>query len=156
MPVGDADSPRVKLPPPLVYAVPLIAGIALGRWMPQADLPLGPSRVAGVILVVLGLIFGGWARLIFLQRKTSVLPTKPASELVADGPFRISRHPMYVGFTVVYVGVALIFRSILPLLLLPLVLLVVQKTAIDREEAYLDRRFGRAYRDYTQRVRQWI
>jgi protein-S-isoprenylcysteine O-methyltransferase Ste14 len=156
VPLERADSPQVKLPPPLVYALPLIAGIVLSRWVPLVNLPEGPWRMAGAILALLGLLFGGWARLIFLQRKTTVLPTRPASTLVADGPFRISRHPMYVGFTAIYIGLAIMFRSIWPLLFLPLVLVVVQKTAIDREEAYLERRFGREYRDYKQRVRQWL
>lgn len=107
-------------------------------------------------MALLGLAFGLWARFLFLVRKTSVVPTRPASALVVDGPFRVSRHPMYVGFTAVYVGVSLLLHALWPLLFLPIVLVVVHKTAIEREEAYLERRFGREYRQYKQRVRSWV
>jgi protein-S-isoprenylcysteine O-methyltransferase Ste14 len=150
------DSPHVKLPPPLVYAVPLIGGILLSRWWPLTDWSDRTTQWAGAVLILLGLAFGLWARMIFLVRKTSVVPTRPASVLVADGPFRLSRHPMYVGFAAVYVGVALVFHSLWSLLFLPMVLIVVHKAAIEREEAYLERRFGGEYLEYKERVRGWF
>jgi len=157
MPEPRPDSAGVKLPPPMTFAAPLVLGLVAGRWWcPLPAPPAWGSRVVGGILFVAGLAFGGWARLLFVRRKTTVLPFRPSSVLVADGPFRFSRNPIYVAFTAIYVGISLLFRSLWPLILLPLVLIVLQKTAIDREEAYLERRFGDEYREYRKRVRRWL
>jgi protein-S-isoprenylcysteine O-methyltransferase Ste14 len=152
----SVDSPGVKLPPPIVYAVPLAAGIVITRWFPLLSLPSVPARIAGGILVIVGLGLAMWACMIFLRRGTSVLPIRPASVLVDTGPFRVSRNPIYVGFTAAYIGASLPFQSLWSLLLLPLVLVVMQKAVIDREEAYLERRFGAEYLSYKSRVRRWL
>ncbi len=153
---NSVDSPGVRWPPPLIFAVPLILGLVIGRCFPFASLPALPARGAGTVLVAAGLGFAGWARLIFLRRGTTVLPFRPVSVFVVSGPFRVSRNPIYVGMTAIYVGVALLCRPVWPLLCLPFVIVAVQKTAIDREEAYLERRFGAEFLDYKARVRCWL
>lgn len=150
------DSPGVKVPPPAVFAGALLLGLIVGRWLPQVTLPRMESRLVGAVLVVAGFAFGGSARIIFLRRGTSVLPTRPSTAFVVSGPFRVSRNPMYVGFTAAYVGISLLCLSVWPLLLLPLVVLTIRKTAIDREESYLERRFGAEYANYKASVRRWI
>ena len=149
----QADSPNVKLPPPLMYAGAFAVGMLMERVLP---LRRREARVAGAALVAGGLAFGGWARLLFLRRGTTVLPFRPASALVAEGPFRISRNPIYVGFISIYIGGSLLRRSVWPLLLLPGVVFAIQKSVIDREEAYLERRFGEKYLSYKSRVRRWL
>ncbi|MFI5210728.1 MAG: methyltransferase family protein, partial [Gemmatimonadales bacterium] len=69
---------------------------------------------------------------------------------------RFSRNPMYVGMTLLYLGIALWANSLWPLLLLPAVLVVMRRGVIAREEAYLERRFGDEYRSYRARVRRWL
>jgi protein-S-isoprenylcysteine O-methyltransferase Ste14 len=156
MPDQRSDSAAVKLPPPLTFAVPLIVGLLIGRWCPLVILSAFPARVTGIILLAAGLAFGGRASILFLRRGTSVLPFRPTTVFVAQGPFRFSRNPMYVGMALIYIGVSLLFRAVWPLLFLPLVVLVVQKTAIEREEAYLERRFGQQYLEYKAKVRRWL
>ncbi len=63
---------------------------------------------------------------------------------------------MYLGFTLIYVGVAFLVRSVWPFILLPIVLFVMRRGVIDREERYLTRRFGDPYREYMSRVRRWL
>ena len=155
MPEPRPDSAGVKLPPPITFAVPLIAGLLAGRWCPL-PLPASGSRIAGATFLIAGLAFGGWARMLFMRRGTTVLPFRPSSTLVAEGPLRFSRNPMYVAMTAIYIGISLLFRSVWPLLLLPAVIFVLHKTAIEREEAYLERRFGAEYRAYKSKVRRWI
>lgn len=148
------DSAGVRLPPPLTFGGTLIATLILGHWCPL-KLPTW-SGVAGGILLAAGLGFAGWARLILLRRGTTVLPFRPSTALVTEGPFRFSRNPIYVGFTAIYTGISLLFRSAWPLIFLPLVIFVVHKTAIEREETYLERRFVEEYREYKKSVRRWI
>jgi protein-S-isoprenylcysteine O-methyltransferase Ste14 len=76
-------------------------------------------------------------------------------QLVDNGPYAYSRNPMYVAWTVGYVGIALVAGTAWPLLLLPAVLVVTQ-VAVLREERSLERRFGAAYRSYKTSVRRYL
>ncbi len=155
VPKPRADAAGMTIPPPLLYAVPLIAGLLIGRWFPLISLPAWPLQIAGIVVVAAGFGFGAWARLLFLLRGTSVVPIRPSTLIVANGPFRISRNPIYVSFTVIYIGIALLCRSVWPLIFLPLVLFAIA-SQIRREEAYLERRFGAEYLSYKNRVRRWL
>jgi protein-S-isoprenylcysteine O-methyltransferase Ste14 len=81
---------------------------------------------------------------------------RPASGLVMDGPFRYSRNPAYVSFTMIYAGVASLKNSLWAILLLPVVLHIIRHHAIEREERYLERRFGEEYLRYKSQVRRWL
>lgn len=155
MPEPRPDSAAVKLPPPITFAAPLIVGLLIGKWCPLR-LPGALWWIPGWILVAAGLGVAIWARQIFSRRGTSVLPFRPTLVIVVEGPFRVSRNPIYLGFALAYIGGSLLFRSVWPLLFLPIVLLVVHKTAIVREETYLERRFGAQYLEYKNKVRRWL
>jgi len=75
---------------------------------------------------------------------------------VVTGPYRVTRNPMYVSLAAVYVGVTCLFNTVWPLVLLPLVIVAVQRLVIAKEERYLEAKFGQAYRDYQARVSRWI
>lgn len=158
MPDSLADRPqaaRVLVPPPLAYAVPLVAGLLLHRWRPIGPLPAAPSSVAGIVFLVLGLV-GLPAVVAFRRAGTSPIPWKPTTALVMTGPFRFTRNPMYVGFTCLYAGISLLAHAVWPLVFLPLVLAVMHYGVILREERYLEGVFGEPYRDYCRQVRRWI
>jgi protein-S-isoprenylcysteine O-methyltransferase Ste14 len=55
-----------------------------------------------------------------------------------------------------YVGITLLVNTVWPLLLLPFVLAVVQRGVIEREERYLEQKFGDKYMSYKSRVRRWL
>jgi protein-S-isoprenylcysteine O-methyltransferase Ste14 len=56
----------------------------------------------------------------------------------------------------VYVGIGLVVRSPWILILLLPLALTIRYGVVAREEAYLERRFGDAYRGYKTRVRRWL
>jgi protein-S-isoprenylcysteine O-methyltransferase Ste14 len=85
-----------------------------------------------------------------------VVPWEEASRLVTEGPFRLSRNPIYLGDALAYVGVSVLIGSWWPLLVLPAVLLAMLRLVITREEEYLATRFGAAYAAYRSRVRRWV
>jgi protein-S-isoprenylcysteine O-methyltransferase Ste14 len=87
---------------------------------------------------------------------TPVDPLKPTTALVTEGPFRYSRNPIYLALTLLYLGVALLINALWILLLVVPVLVVICYGVIAREEAYLARKFGDAYRQYTAQVRRWL
>lgn len=81
---------------------------------------------------------------------------EPATKLVTDGPFRFSRNPGYLSFTMIYAGIACLRNSLWAVLLLSGVLVFVQRRVIGSEEAYLERIFGEEHRRYKGRVRRWL
>lgn len=156
--MSDRDHPGVIAPPPLIYLGFLLAGWGLGR---LAGLPsIGGDAVARMViaglLIGFGLALELWAIGAFRRRRTAVQPWKPSTALVAEGPYRFSRNPIYLGFAVTYLGLALALASWLALALLVPCLLVVDRGVIAREERYLSAKFGASYDAYCGRVRRWI
>ena len=152
---SSAATAAVLVPPPLLYAVPLAAGLLIQHWW---HLPVVPGWAAvplGVACVFLGVV-GLPAVLAFHRARTSPNPFRPSSALVTTGPYRFSRNPMYVGLTLLYAGVAIWVNTVWPLLFLPVILIVLHYGVVVREEAYLARTFGDEYRHYARRVRRWL
>lgn len=142
-------------PPPLIYLVPLVLGLLLHR---RYRLEV-PGRTVTTVLglgCILATAIVLPALLAFRRAATRPEPWRPTTALVTQGPYRLSRNPMYLGFTLLYLGIALLAGSLWPLLFLPLVLLAMHFGVIVREEAYLERRFGDAYREYRRRVNRWL
>lgn len=142
-------------PPPLLYLLGLLLGLILQRWRPVPLLPGTWAALLGPVVFCLGLVALP-ALLAFRRARTRPEPWRPTTALVTTGPYRFTRNPMYLGFTAMYLGIAIWRNALWPLLLLPLILVVMQVGVIHREEAYLERLFGAEYRAYRQRVRRWI
>ena len=105
-----------------------------------AAAPLRAYLGWGAVALGLFLMFTGIAT--FLHARTAVYPNRPASRLVVTGPYRFTRNPMYLGFTLAYLGGTLLLNSVWPLPLLPLVLFALTRSVIRREERYLAAEFG--------------
>lgn len=152
-------SPGVWFPPPLLFVLGFLLGMALNHFWP---VPLiAASRPAfflwlswGLIATGLGIVASGL--LTFSFKRTGIYPNQPASTLVQSGPYRFTRNPMYLGLSLTYLGISSLANLLWALLLLPVVLIVLQITVIQREERYLTRAFGNAYETYCQRVRRWL
>lgn len=141
--------------PPLIYVLGLLLGAVLDRGWPLPLLPATVSTPLAVLCGLAGLLVIPAIRA-FRRAGTRPEPWKPTTALVTDGPFRFSRNPMYLGFSLIYLAVALSIGSGWTLALFPVVLLVMHHGVIQREERYLERRYGEAYRDYRRRVRRWL
>ena len=153
---NSADHAGVPVPPPLIYIVLFGLGGALQWLMPFSFLPIGPARIAALILVGCGLILAAWSAGLFRRAHTNLVPVKPTTALVKSGPYRLTRNPIYLGFLCIYIAAALWFSVIWALILVPPVVLAVQRLAISKEERYLEQKFGDAYRQYCAQVRRWI
>ncbi len=150
------DSAGVIAPPPLIYAGGLVAGLTLQRIFPVHLVPRPVARAAGLLLIGLSLVIAVPAFLAMRRAGTDVRPDKPTTALVTEGPFGHSRNPLYLSTALLYTGIAAFANAPWPKLLLPAVLLVIQRGVIEREERYLERKFGDEYRRYKARVRRWI
>jgi len=155
----DKDSAGVKFPPPLAFLGTLLAGLILNRLLGNPRVPLlahGLQNLLGWLAIVLGAGTMLSAASLFRRIGTEAKPWKPSTALVTDGVFRWTRNPMYLGMAGIYAGVALVADSLMALLLLIPLVFVIQHEVIAREEAYLEGRFGEAYRAYRARVRRWV
>ncbi len=150
------DHSGVFIPPPLLYVFPFLAGLLLQWAHPVTLLPRGIAAPLGVVLAALGLAFGAAAMISFRRARTSPIPVKPTTAIVAAGPYRLTRNPMYVGLALLYLGLTLWVDSPWPLLFLPIALFTIHRFVIAREERYLEAKFGEEYRGYKARVRRWL
>ena len=155
---ANARAVRVLAPPPLIYLAYLAVGVALHYlWFQLPIFPLGwMEHAVGWPLFGLGFLLLLWASRIFSRSGEDVRIEKPTNALVTSGPFRFSRNPIYVGLSLAYISLSLIFNSYWPISLLPLALITMHYGVIQREEAYLEGLFGQDYRDYKARVRRWL
>jgi protein-S-isoprenylcysteine O-methyltransferase Ste14 len=154
-----ADSPKtpgIHFPPPFLYVALFLLGLLLDHLVPIPPLPRAPSRTLSALLIVPGLSLTLWSLWLFLRARTSPLPMRPATALVRSGPYRWTRNPMYLGLLLLYLGVGLLFDATWSLVLAPVVVFLVGRLVICREEKYLEARFGEEYRRYMGEVRRWI
>jgi protein-S-isoprenylcysteine O-methyltransferase Ste14 len=93
---------------------------------------------------------------LFAAAGTNVPPTLPTTALVVDGIYRRTRNPLYLGLTLVYLGLGVAAGSLWAIGLVVPLLWVINVGVVKREERYLERTFGDAYRAYKARVRRWI
>ena len=153
---GNADNPGVVAPPPFIYAGTLAAGLLANRRFRLTFLPRRLARTLGPLLIVGGFVVGLLGFREMRRAETNVDPYKPATTVVTEGPYRYTRNPMYVGFTLMYLGISAFANALLAVLLLPGVFAVIRRGVIEREERYLERKFGEEYLQYKERVRRWI
>jgi protein-S-isoprenylcysteine O-methyltransferase Ste14 len=152
----DQDKPGIRVPPPPIYLLALLLGLLLDRRVHVPFLPRGVARVLGWSLVGGGTMLTAWFVRTMRSADTTIRIDKPVSSLVQDGPFRYSRNPGYLSLTMLYAGIAVRRNALWAILLLPLVLYVIQREVIEREERYLERTFGEEYLAYKRRVRRWV
>ncbi len=145
--------------PPFLYLACLLLGFALDRvlplplLLPEAALVRWPVG-GGLILIGVAIVAAGVRN--FSRAATPVPSNQPVRALVTTGIHRWSRNPIYVGMCLLYAGIGMAARSPWVLMLaLPLVV-ILRYGVVAREETYLERRFGDAYRNYKARVRRWL
>ena len=148
----------MRLFPPLIYAALFAVGYTADRIAPMRLFvdPPAAVRLVGWALVALAALLAASAAFLFLRAGTTPDPRRPTTALVVHGPYRFTRNPMYLALALLYLGVALLLNAAWPLVLLPVAIMLVERWVIAREEAYLERRFGDAYRAYQARVRRWL
>lgn len=155
----DTGTVDVVARPPFLFLGCLILGLVLDRVLPLPfSLPetTGLRWAVGGVLIVGGLaIFAAGVRN-FARAETPVPSTRPVRTLVTSGIHGWSRNPIYVGMFLAYAGIGIAVPSPWILILLVPLAITMRYGVVAREEAYLERRFGDAFRDYKARVRRWL
>jgi protein-S-isoprenylcysteine O-methyltransferase Ste14 len=152
----EPDKPGIRVPPPPIYLLALLLGLLLDRSRHVPFLPRGVARLFGWPLVGGAMTLAAWFARTMRRADTTMHINKPVSSVVQDGPFRFSRNPGYLSLTMLYAGIAVLRNALWAIVLLPLVVYVIQREVIEREEGYLERTFGEEYLNYKARVRRWV
>jgi len=159
---GDRETARAIARPPFLFLGALLLGFVSDHLLP---LPFPVSRIGpahwisaviagSLILTGIGVFAAGIRN--FSSAATPVQGTKPTRALVTTGIHGWSRNPIYLGMFLVYGGIGIAVRSPWILILALPLAITMRYGVVAREEVYLERRFGDAYRDYKARVRRWL
>ncbi len=144
------------LPPPVIYMGGLLLGLGLHVALPFTVLPQTIAQAIGFILFAPFFLLAFPAVRLMRGAGTPLRPDQPTTALITTGPFRYTRNPIYLAFASLYIGVAFLLNVLWPLVVLPIVISLINRMVIAREEAYLERKFGEAYRQYKARARRWL
>lgn len=151
------ESSGVRIFPPLIHLLAIAIGFFV-QWLAPVRMD-GSGRwialLAGCVLLgtAVGLI--GWTAAVMSRAGATPNPTRPTTALVSHGPFRLTRNPMYLAWEMVSIGVGLTANALWPIVMAVPAALVIRRLVIDKEERYLEDKFGAEYRDYKARVKRW-
>jgi protein-S-isoprenylcysteine O-methyltransferase Ste14 len=139
-----------NVPLPEIHLFLIGVGAILNLRWPRRVASAWRVRLLGGPLIIAGAVLAAWA-----TRTAGQVDLERPDRLVTGGPYAVSRHPMYVAWTLIYLGVALMLNVFWLLILLPLLGLLTHREA-RREEKRLEDAFGQAYRTYRRRVRRYL
>jgi protein-S-isoprenylcysteine O-methyltransferase Ste14 len=145
-----------QLLPPTYLLISLLAIVALGFLYSGAVVIASPWNLVGVISIVIGVLLNLAADKALHQANTTVKPFEEPTALITKGVYGISRHPMYLGFVLILLGVAVLMQGWTPYLVIPVFVALMEIKFVRFEEQAMQQEFGQAWLDYKRRVRRWI
>jgi protein-S-isoprenylcysteine O-methyltransferase Ste14 len=147
-------SPMVH--PPLVALMFIVIAYFLGRFVPVPFVVPPVLQYIGLAVTFIGFLLGIGAFMEFRKSRTTLDPHGSTKNLVTSGIYRFTRNPIYLGFLLMVIGLPLNSGLIWGLVTAPFYMMTISHLVIEREEAYLGRKFKNQYTDYTSRVRRWL
>jgi protein-S-isoprenylcysteine O-methyltransferase Ste14 len=154
---GAHDVPKLGVfRPPLIYLASIVAGLAFHWAWPRPLLSDVEARPLGIALVVAAVLLFGYSVRLFRAAGTPVPARKPTTAIVRSGPYRFSRNPIYLAFSLLQLGIAIWVGSWWLVATLAAAVAIIHWVVIPREERYLETRFGAEYLGYKAAVRRWL
>ena len=136
----------------LMWPTPWLDGTVLGRrLLPWSQL----LALAGLWLIVAGVLFACWARHVLGSNWSSEVQLKQGHELIERGPYRWVRHPIYTGILLALLGTVVLIDQWRALLGFAIMAASFWRK-LRLEEAWLGEHFGAVYADYKRRVRALV
>jgi protein-S-isoprenylcysteine O-methyltransferase Ste14 len=151
---GDVNSRRVL--PPTYLLVALLVMVALHFGLPVTKIIPSLWNLVGIIPIICGIALNLVADGSFKQVETTVKPFQESTTLVTTGAYGISRHPMYLGYVLILLGVAVMLRSLTPFIVVPVFVALMEIVFMRVEERMLEGTFGEEWIEYRSKVRRWI
>lgn len=157
---GTGTVPQVAnrgiMRPPLVYLGAIVLGLLLHFPWSVRLVPRAVSGPLGGTAVLVAVALFVWAVRTFRTAGTPVPGNLPATRIVRTGPYRYSRNPIYLSFSLLQLGIAFWVNSLWLLVTLVPAVALMSFVVIPREEHYLESRFPSDYLPYKASVRRWL
>lgn len=150
------DHADVKIPPPVLTIIFIVIAYVAKWTIPIPFVVPNFLRNIGFILIVIGFLLGIAAFSEFRKARTTIDPHGSVSSIVTSGIYRFTRNPIYVGFLLMLIGIPLNSGTYWGIILVPVFIYFMNRLVIEREEAYLEKKFGEVYTSYKSRVRRWL
>jgi len=150
------DRPGVIAPPPLIALIMIAAGFAASLIQPLPFIDGNARYIAGGALLILSAVIAAMAFSKMKGAGTNIDVRKPATTVVTDGIYSYTRNPMYVSLVIFLAAVSMLLDNLWIMALIPLFVAVMRRGVIEREERYLEEKFGTQYTEYKNRVRRWL
>jgi len=142
----------VRIFPPAIHLVAIAIGFLL-QW--AVPIRISGMRIPGFLLLAIALGLIVWTAILMSRAGTTPNPTRPTTALLIGGPFRFTRNPMYLAWELIVVGVGLAANAPWVMVMAVPAALLTRRLVIDKEERYLESKFGTEYLNYKSRVRRW-
>lgn len=151
-----SDHPAINrnVHPPVVALIFIGLAVLLGWLVPIPSPPF--FEWIGLGLTIIGVVLGFSAFNEFRKARTTLDPHGSVKALVTAGIYQITRNPIYLGFLLMVIGFPLNSGYYSGLVVAPFFIITMNHLVIEKEEAYLEKRFGEVYTGYRSRVRRWL
>lgn len=152
----NSASPNIRIQPPILVLIHVVLLFVLARWVPL-PLRVPPMlQLVGLLLAMIGFLLGFAALLAFRRaRQESTAGGRPAG-LITTGIYGFTRHPVYLGFVLILIGLSLNMGSYWGAILALILLISLNRLVVEPEEKYLAAKFGKEFDNYRSKVRRWI
>jgi len=151
----DVANPAL-IRPRMVYLISLFSGLVIHLVVPSPFLPVTLAAPFGVPLVAVAIALYAYSVAKFRATGTPVPAREATTAIVRTGPYRFSRNPIYLAFSLFQLGIAMWVNSVWLLVTLVGAVALIHSDYIPREEQYLERKFGAQYLDYKTSVSRWL
>lgn len=145
-----------KVLPPTYLLVAIILVLLLHFTFPVATFVQNPLNLIGLFPLLIGVALNIIADRDFKRYQTTVKPYEESATLLTEGVYRYSRHPMYLGFVLILLGISLLLGSISPYVVVLIFAILMEIVFIRVEEEMLNETFQEEWRQYKSKVRKWI
>ena len=145
-----------KVLPPTYLLVSILIMLALHFLLPVPKIIPTPWNILGIVPLACGIALNLAADKAFREVGTTVKPFEESTALLTSGVFQISRNPMYLGYELILIGIAVMLRSLAPYVVIPVFVVLMNRVFIRVEEQMLEEKFGPAWSEYGRKVRRWI
>ncbi len=156
--MSKEDHAQVKTIPPLIPLFFIVLAWLIDKYIYALAIPLAGNvqLIVAYIMMTIAAILFAFSLFFFIKTRQNPEPHTPTNALYTGGVFRVTRNPIYLGFLVAQVVVAIKLNNLMIILSLPIVWWLLNKWVIEPEEAYLEKLFGQEYLDYKKKVRRWL
>jgi protein-S-isoprenylcysteine O-methyltransferase Ste14 len=152
----EEDRPGVPIAPPLLFVIPILISLVIEWFVPTSFVHGAFRWIIGALFFFAGIALNVGGFITQKRAGTDPIPFNPSTRIVSHGLYRFTRNPMYIGFALWTLALAMLVDCAWTLLAVPIGLVLIDRIVITREERYLERKFGEEYLSYKRRVRRWI